>query len=80
MEMAETGESKTPIQHLIAEVLKNPNYKVLTKDEYTILVNGSLKHENTSTPVVKPNMSPMTKLLNAIKLSKYFFSTNLYDQ
>ena len=66
--MAEQGESKTPIQHLIAEVQKDPNYKVLTKEEYTILVNASMKHENTSTPVVKPNMSPMTKLLNASKL------------
>lgn len=30
--MAEQGESKTPIQHLIAEVQKDPNYKVLTND------------------------------------------------
>ncbi|XP_062621853.1 uncharacterized protein LOC134283423 [Saccostrea cucullata] len=62
------------IEHYINEVNKDPNYKVLTKEEYDVLVNASLKQEQkTSTPFKSPGwipFSPMTKLLNTMSDSK----------
>lgn len=51
--MSESEEKEDSIEHHISEVSKDPNYKVLTKEEYEVLLNASVKKEHkTSTPIV----------------------------
>ncbi|XP_062605895.1 uncharacterized protein LOC134267692 isoform X2 [Saccostrea cucullata] len=59
----DTGASS--LQHHISEVQKDPNYRVLTKEEYDLLVNASLKQGKTSTPLVKTKISTMEKVLHS---------------
>lgn len=50
--MSESEEKGDSIEHHISEVSKDPNYKVLTKEEYEVLWNASVKKEHkTSTPI-----------------------------
>lgn len=50
--MSESEEKGDSIEHHISEVSKDPNYKVLTKEEYEVLLNASVKKEHkTSTPI-----------------------------
>lgn len=49
--MSESEEKGDSIEHHISGVSKDPNYKVLTKEEYEVLWNASVKKEHkTSTP------------------------------
>ncbi|XP_061180596.1 uncharacterized protein LOC133189208 [Saccostrea echinata] len=72
--MAEAGKKEQKIPSDKAGK-KDPNYRVLTKEEYDVLVNASLKQSNTSTPLGKPNMSPMARLLNSKPLNFDFPKT-----
>lgn len=50
--MSESEEKGDSIEHHISEVSKDPNYKVLTKEEYEVLLNASVKKEHkTSAPI-----------------------------
>lgn len=50
--MSESEEKGDSIEHHISEVSKDPIYKVLTKEEYEVLLNASVKKEHkTSTPI-----------------------------
>lgn len=50
--MSESEEKGDSIEHHISEVSKDPNYKVLTTEEYEVLLNASVKKEHkTSTPI-----------------------------
>ncbi|XP_062566929.1 uncharacterized protein LOC134229238 [Saccostrea cucullata] len=78
----EEGEEISIKQH-IDEVNKDPNYKVLTKEEYKILVNAGLKQEQkTSTPFKSPGwhpFSPMSKLLNTMGDSKNLGNVSMFQ-
>lgn len=51
--MSESEEKGDSIEHHISDqVSKDPNYKILTKEEYEVLLNASVKKEHkTSTPI-----------------------------
>ena len=56
------------LQQHIDKINQCPDYKVLTKEEYEVLLNASLKKEQaTSTPMIKGKPSPLTNLFSAIK-------------
>lgn len=50
--MSESEEKGDSTEHYISEVSKDPNYKVITLEEYEVLLNASVKKEHkTSTPI-----------------------------
>lgn len=50
--MSESEEKGDSTEHYISEVSKDPNYKVLTQEEYEVLLNANVKKEHkTSTPI-----------------------------
>lgn len=50
--MSESEEKGDSTEHYISEVSKDPNYKVLTQEEYGVLLNANVKKEHkTSTPI-----------------------------
>lgn len=57
-------------QH-IEKINQCPDYKVLTKEEYEVLLNASLKREQvTSTPIAKGTPPPLTRLVNAMNKTR----------